>query len=119
MEAGVQVLRVDWPVYPRRAQHNTLAEGGNRRWAETARQNTFKSRWPMFVRRRLRLERLPALRGQRLAGKRPQRCRPGNTLPGRRQKASLAVGSTQRGRRIGGALCANPTTASSAPSETG
>ena len=33
---GVQVLRVDWPVYPRRAEHNTLAEGGNRRRAETA-----------------------------------------------------------------------------------
>jgi hypothetical protein len=28
--------RVDWPVYPRRAEHNTVAEGGNRRWAETA-----------------------------------------------------------------------------------
>ena len=26
--------RVDWPVYPRRAEHNTVAEGGNRRWAE-------------------------------------------------------------------------------------
>ena len=25
---GVQVLRVDWPVYPRRAEHNTsLREG--------------------------------------------------------------------------------------------
>jgi len=36
---GVQVLRVDWPVYPRRAEHNTVAEGGNRRWAEAARQN--------------------------------------------------------------------------------
>ena len=31
--------RVDWPVYPRRAEHNTVAEGGNRGWAETARQN--------------------------------------------------------------------------------
>ena len=28
------------------AEHNTLAEGGNRRWAETARQNSFQSRWP-------------------------------------------------------------------------
>ena len=27
--------RVEWPVYPRRAEHNTIAEGGNRRWAET------------------------------------------------------------------------------------
>ena len=36
---GVQALRVDWPVYPRRAEHNTVAEGGNRRWAETAPQN--------------------------------------------------------------------------------
>jgi hypothetical protein len=25
---GVQVLRVDWPVYPRRAEHNTVAEYG-------------------------------------------------------------------------------------------
>ena len=31
----MQLLRVDWPVYPRRAEHNTVAEGGNRRWAET------------------------------------------------------------------------------------
>jgi hypothetical protein len=31
---GVQVLRVDWPVYPRRAEHNTVAEGGNRRLAD-------------------------------------------------------------------------------------
>ena len=42
----MQALRVDWPVYPRRAEHNTVAEGGNRRWAETARQNAFQSRWP-------------------------------------------------------------------------
>jgi hypothetical protein len=27
-------LRFDWPVYPRRAEHNTVAEGGNRRWAD-------------------------------------------------------------------------------------
>ena len=25
---GVQVLRIDWPVYPRRAKHNTIAKGG-------------------------------------------------------------------------------------------
>ena len=37
VEAGSAALRVDWPVYPRRAEHNTVAEGGNRRWAETAR----------------------------------------------------------------------------------
>jgi hypothetical protein len=30
--------RVDRPVYPRRAEHNTVAEGGNRRWAEIARR---------------------------------------------------------------------------------
>ena len=36
MEAGSAAPRVDWPVYPRRAEHNTVAEGGNRRWAETA-----------------------------------------------------------------------------------
>ena len=46
VEAGSAALRVDWPVYPRRAEHNTVAEGGNRRWAETARQNAFQSRWP-------------------------------------------------------------------------
>jgi hypothetical protein len=34
---GAQPLRVNWPVYPRRAEHNTVAEGGNRRRAETAR----------------------------------------------------------------------------------
>ena len=36
VEAGSAALRVDWPVYPRHAEHNTVAEGGNRRWAETA-----------------------------------------------------------------------------------
>ena len=34
VEAGSAALRVDWPVYPRRAEHNTVAEGGNRRLAE-------------------------------------------------------------------------------------
>ena len=38
VEAGSAALRVDWPVYPRHAEHNTVAEGGNRKWAETARQ---------------------------------------------------------------------------------
>ena len=28
MEAGSAALRVDWPVYPRRAEHNTVTEGG-------------------------------------------------------------------------------------------
>jgi hypothetical protein len=28
---GAQPLRFDWPVYPRRAEHNTVDEGGNRR----------------------------------------------------------------------------------------
>ena len=28
VEAGSGALRVDWPVYPRRAEHNTVAEGG-------------------------------------------------------------------------------------------
>jgi hypothetical protein len=41
----VQVLRVDWPVYPRRAEHNTVAEGGNRRWAETALRPLGLSSW--------------------------------------------------------------------------
>ena len=39
VEAGSAALRLDWPVYPRRAEHNTIAEGGNREGAETARQN--------------------------------------------------------------------------------
>ena len=30
MEAGSAALRVDRPVYPRRAEHNIVAEGGNR-----------------------------------------------------------------------------------------
>jgi hypothetical protein len=38
VEAGSAALRVDWPVYPRRADHNTVTKGGNRRWAETAAQ---------------------------------------------------------------------------------
>ena len=38
VEAGSAALRVDRPVYPRPAEHNTVAEGGNRRWAETARR---------------------------------------------------------------------------------
>jgi hypothetical protein len=29
VEAGAQPLRVDWPVYPRRADHNTVAGRGN------------------------------------------------------------------------------------------
>ena len=33
VEAGSAALRVDWPVYPRRAEHNTVAVGGNRRSA--------------------------------------------------------------------------------------
>ena len=37
--SGSAAPRVDWPVYPRHTEHNTVAEGGNRRWAETARQN--------------------------------------------------------------------------------
>jgi hypothetical protein len=37
VEAGSAALRVDWPVYPRRAEHNTVAEGGNRGWDEIAR----------------------------------------------------------------------------------
>jgi hypothetical protein len=43
VEAGSAALRVDWPVYPRRAEHNTVAEGGNRRWAEIARQNALRA----------------------------------------------------------------------------
>ena len=28
VEAGSAALRIDWPVYPRRAEHNTVAERG-------------------------------------------------------------------------------------------
>ena len=38
VEAGSAALRVDWPVYPRPAEHNTIAEGGIEDWAETARR---------------------------------------------------------------------------------
>jgi hypothetical protein len=44
VEAGSAALRVDWPVYPRRVEHDTVAEGRNRTWAEIARQNAV--RWP-------------------------------------------------------------------------
>ncbi|HZZ22208.1 MAG TPA: hypothetical protein VFE60_06355 [Roseiarcus sp.] len=41
---GVQVLRFDWPVYPRRAEHNTVAEGGNIEDGPRLRvQNSFQS----------------------------------------------------------------------------
>ena len=38
MEAGVQPRVSAREAYPRHAEHNTVAEGGNRGWAETARQ---------------------------------------------------------------------------------
>jgi hypothetical protein len=38
VEAGSAALRFDWPVYPRRAEHNTVAEGGNRGWARESRR---------------------------------------------------------------------------------
>ena len=45
VEAGSAALRVDWPVYPRRAEHNTVAEGGgNSRRAELGRARAAKSR---------------------------------------------------------------------------
>jgi hypothetical protein len=47
VEAGSAAPRVDWPVYPRRAEHNTVAEGGNRRWAETACRPVGLSNWQM------------------------------------------------------------------------
>jgi hypothetical protein len=49
VEAGSAALRVDWPVYPRRAEHNTVAEGGNRRWAETLSAESHRAQasvWP-------------------------------------------------------------------------
>jgi hypothetical protein len=42
--SGVQPRVSAREAYRRRAEHNTIAEGGNRRRAETARQNTFQSR---------------------------------------------------------------------------
>ena len=36
MEAGAQPRVSAREAYPRRAEHNTVAVGGNRRWAEIA-----------------------------------------------------------------------------------
>jgi hypothetical protein len=36
VETGSAALRVDWPVYPHRTKHNTVAEGGNRRFTIAA-----------------------------------------------------------------------------------
>ena len=60
---GVQVLRFDWPVYPRRAEHNTVAEGGNRRSTIAASSQAFAH-----------------LVGLVLLHHGPQRERPGNRL---------------------------------------
>ena len=43
VEAGSAALRVDWPVYPRRPEHNTVAEGGNRRSTIAASSQTVRS----------------------------------------------------------------------------
>ena len=41
--SGSAAPRVDWPVYPRRAEHNTVAEGGNRRSTIAASSQTVRS----------------------------------------------------------------------------
>jgi hypothetical protein len=69
---GVHVLRVDWPVYPRRVEHNTVAEGGNRRWAEA---------------------------DQRTSGRRHQRRLTSPPLPSRGARRSTETGKIQRRSR--------------------
>jgi hypothetical protein len=78
VEAGSAALRVDWPVYPRRAEHNTVAEGGNRRLAETARQNAIQSRWPRA--------------DQRTHGQRHQRRLTPSPLPSRGKSGAMSLG---------------------------
>src|ERR1700722_4788710 len=86
--------RVDWPVYPRRAEHNTVAEGGNRRWAETAGQNAFQSRWPRGRPEdpRLRAPHSPP----RLARKRPRPGRLASPPSWKAQKAALGHRPAER-----------------------
>jgi hypothetical protein len=99
VEAGVQPRVSAREAYPRRAEHNTIAEGGYRGWAETPSAERARS-------------------GQYLAE--IGRDGIGEGHPTRKAtKGFLGRRVRQRGRRIGGAPCANPTTASSAPSETG
>ena len=59
-----------------RAEHNTIAEGGNRRWAKTARQNAFQSRWPRADQRtsgRRHQRRLTSPRTPAIQGRQPRR----------------------------------------------
>ena len=48
VESGSAAPRVDWPVYPRRAEHNTVAEGGieDPPSRPQARSGVRPSRWP-------------------------------------------------------------------------
>ena len=68
VEAGSAALRVDWPVYPRRAEHNTVAEGGNRGWAETARQNAFQAAFAEFERELIRERTRAGMRASKRRG---------------------------------------------------
>ena len=45
--SGSAAPRVDWPVYPRRAEHNTVAEGGNRRSTIAASSQIRRSRFSL------------------------------------------------------------------------
>ena len=81
MEAGSAALRIDWPVYPRRAEHNTVAEGGIEDGP------------------RLRAERVPIALGE--ADQRPP---PHRSYCGVRKRADLSEESLaqlrERGRRL-------------------
>ena len=52
---GVQAPRVDRPVYPRRVEHNTLAEAGIENGARLARQDPLSDLSPTAASRRLTL----------------------------------------------------------------
>ena len=93
VEAGSAALRVDWPVYPRRAEHNTVAEGGNRRWAETARQNAV----PIAL---AEADQRPPGRGR--CGGRAGGCRKNAVL-----RVRVRHGFPGRGVEIGRSLCAS------------
>ena len=54
--SGSAAPRVDWPVYPRRAEHNTITGGGNRRWAEA------DQRTPVSPGQRMALRRLTTVK---------------------------------------------------------
>jgi hypothetical protein len=85
-EAGSAALRVDWPVYPRRADHNTSPRKGIEDGP------------------RLRVKRVPialAEADQRTSGRGHQRRLTSPPLPSRGARRSPEIGKTQRRSRAG------------------